>query len=108
MKSEQRRFTPGYVRLYESGELAVRVARAREMLRACTLCPHECRVNRLEGERGRCRSGALPMVSSHNVHMGEEPPLVEVEPAHHMRCHISIEELRQMQLTRPGQPVAGD
>jgi peptide/nickel transport system ATP-binding protein len=37
-----------------------------------------------------------------------EPPLVEVEPAHHMRCHIPIEELREMQLTRPGQPVAGD
>ena len=26
----------------------------------------------------------------------EEPPLVEVEPAHHMRCHIPIEELRQI------------
>ncbi len=38
----------------------------------------------------------------------EEPPLVEVEPAHHMRCHIPIEELREMQLSRPGQPVAGD
>jgi peptide/nickel transport system ATP-binding protein len=38
----------------------------------------------------------------------EEPPLLEVEPAHHMRCHIPIEELRQLQLTRPGQTVAGD
>jgi peptide/nickel transport system ATP-binding protein len=38
----------------------------------------------------------------------DEPPLVEVEPAHHMRCHIPIEELREMQLSRPGQPVAGD
>jgi peptide/nickel transport system ATP-binding protein len=38
----------------------------------------------------------------------EEPPLLEVEPAHHMRCHIPIEELRRLQLTRPGQPVAGD
>jgi peptide/nickel transport system ATP-binding protein len=38
----------------------------------------------------------------------EEPPLVEVEPAHYMRCHIPIEELRQLQLTRPGQTVAGD
>jgi peptide/nickel transport system ATP-binding protein len=38
----------------------------------------------------------------------EEPPLLEVEPTHHMRCHIPIEELRRLQLTRPGQPVAGD
>ena len=27
----------------------------------------------------------------------EEPPLVEVEGGHHMRCHIPIEELRQLQ-----------
>jgi peptide/nickel transport system ATP-binding protein len=29
----------------------------------------------------------------------EEPPLVEVEGGHHMRCHIPIEELRRLQLT---------
>jgi peptide/nickel transport system ATP-binding protein len=29
----------------------------------------------------------------------EEPPLVEVEHGHHMRCHIPIEELRRLQLT---------
>ena len=27
----------------------------------------------------------------------EEPPLVEAEPGHHLRCHISIDELRQLQ-----------
>jgi len=27
----------------------------------------------------------------------QEPPLVEVEPEHHMRCHIPIEELRRLQ-----------
>jgi peptide/nickel transport system ATP-binding protein len=27
----------------------------------------------------------------------QEPPLVEVEGGHHMRCHIPIEELRQLQ-----------
>jgi peptide/nickel transport system ATP-binding protein len=32
----------------------------------------------------------------------QEPPLAEVEPAHQMRCHIPIEELRTLQLTRPG------
>jgi peptide/nickel transport system ATP-binding protein len=35
----------------------------------------------------------------------EEPPLLEVEPAHHMRCHIPIEELRRLQATNA---VAGD
>ena len=40
--------------------------------------------------------------------MNEEPPLVEVEPGHQMSCHIPIEELRRLQLTHPGEPVAGD
>jgi peptide/nickel transport system ATP-binding protein len=31
----------------------------------------------------------------------EEPPLAEVEPGHFMRCHIPIEELRQLQATAP-------
>ena len=30
----------------------------------------------------------------------EEPPLLEVEPAHFMRCHIPIEELRRLQQER--------
>jgi peptide/nickel transport system ATP-binding protein len=31
----------------------------------------------------------------------EEPPLAEVEPEHFLRCHISIDELRQLQGTAP-------
>jgi peptide/nickel transport system ATP-binding protein len=37
----------------------------------------------------------------------EEPPLVEVEPEHLMRCHIPIEELRRLQATVPeSEPLA--
>ncbi len=32
----------------------------------------------------------------------EQPPLKEVEPGHFMRCHISIEELRRLQLADEG------
>jgi len=46
------------------------------ILRDCTLCPRRCRVNRLKGERGACRTGSLPVVSSHGPHFGEERPLV--------------------------------
>jgi peptide/nickel transport system ATP-binding protein len=42
------------------------------------------------------------------VCVNEEPPLVEAEPGHQMRCHIPIEELRRLQLSPPGQKVAGD
>jgi putative pyruvate formate lyase activating enzyme len=41
----------------------------------CRLCVHRCGVDRLSGERGRCRAGAEMVVSSVCVHMGEEPVL---------------------------------
>jgi putative pyruvate formate lyase activating enzyme len=42
---------------------------------SCTLCPRDCRVDRLAGETGYCRAGALPKVFSHSPHPGEEPPI---------------------------------
>lgn len=67
---------PGYLQLYENGELARRIATAREILRDCTLCPRQCHVNRLAGEQGVCRTGELPVVASFGPHFGEERPLV--------------------------------
>ena len=46
------------------------------MLEDCHVCPRNCGVNRLEGEKGVCRVGGLPMVSSFHAHFGEERPLV--------------------------------
>lgn len=48
----------------------------QEMLKDCTLCPRECHVDRTAGERGYCRTGELPFVSSWGPHFGEERPLV--------------------------------
>jgi peptide/nickel transport system ATP-binding protein len=36
----------------------------------------------------------------------EEPPLREAEPGHLMRCHISLDELRQLQTTVPERRLA--
>jgi peptide/nickel transport system ATP-binding protein len=36
-----------------------------------------------------------------DICVNEEPPLVEVEPEHAMRCHIPIDELRRLQVTAP-------
>jgi putative pyruvate formate lyase activating enzyme len=69
-------FEPSYRRLLREGELETRVRRGREILASCTLCPRCCRVNRIEGERGWCRGGDKPVVSSYGPHFGEEPPLV--------------------------------
>ncbi len=64
-----------YLKLYRSGELAVRAAQAREMLRACVLCPRRCSKDRLAGQVGWCRAGALPRIASWHVHRWEEPPI---------------------------------
>ena len=65
-----------YQGLYSSGELAIRIERAREILENCQLCPRHCHVNRLAGEVGKCRTGARAIVSSYSPHFGEEAPLV--------------------------------
>jgi putative pyruvate formate lyase activating enzyme len=60
----------------DSGELQKRARQATELLRECRVCPRHCRANRLEGEKGICRVGAEPVVSSFGPHFGEETPLV--------------------------------
>ncbi|MDD2499821.1 MAG: radical SAM protein [Geobacter sp.] len=61
--------------LYQSGELLQRVRTAYQRLASCDLCPHNCGVNRIKGEQGRCRSGLKPRIASANLHRGEEPPI---------------------------------
>ncbi|HYH87364.1 MAG TPA: radical SAM protein [Pyrinomonadaceae bacterium] len=67
---------PSYLRLFETGELARRVAALELLLEACNVCPLDCGNNRLKGELARCYSAHLPVVSSYTPHFGEEPALV--------------------------------
>jgi len=69
-------FVPAYIALHRSGELAARARVLHGMLGACTICPHLCGNNRLQGEIARCYSAALPVVSAYTPHFGEEPALV--------------------------------
>ena len=64
-----------YSDLYYSGELLQRVKEAYQRLSACNLCPHDCGVNRIKGERGICGAGLKPKIASANIHRGEEPPI---------------------------------
>ena len=64
---------PGYIALYRSGELKHRAEALETRLGSCDICPRECRVNRLKGERKFCHSAYLPVVSSVCAHHGEEP-----------------------------------
>jgi putative pyruvate formate lyase activating enzyme len=45
-------------------------------LKSCTLCPRSCRVDRLKGQKGYCRTGRHAVLSSYAPHFGEENPLV--------------------------------
>ncbi len=65
----------GYLALYRSGELLWRVREGYRRLASCNLCPHDCGVNRIKGERGICGVGMKPKIAAANVHRGEEPPI---------------------------------
>ncbi len=55
--------------------LKERIPLLRELMRSCTLCPRECRVNRLEGETGFCGLGPGAVLARALPHFGEEPPI---------------------------------
>jgi putative pyruvate formate lyase activating enzyme len=68
-------YRPKYLTLYQSGKLADRAKQLTQRLASCDICPQNCRVNRLKTELGFCKTGRLPIVSSYNLHFGEEPPI---------------------------------
>jgi putative pyruvate formate lyase activating enzyme len=60
----------------QNGLLKKKIQKAHKMLGACVLCPRRCKVDRLSGETGVCKTGLQAYVSSYNPHFGEEAPLV--------------------------------
>jgi len=65
-------FTPAYVKTWESGRLAEKVAEALDELRVCRVCPRDCDVDRLADERAICKTGRWARVASAFPHHGEE------------------------------------
>ena len=43
------------------------------ILESCTLCPRNCKVNRIVGNVGRCRAGMKPKIALADLHFYEEP-----------------------------------
>jgi putative pyruvate formate lyase activating enzyme len=66
---------PAYLKLWFSGELKKKTQSAWDLLSSCSLCPRNCRVDRLKGERGFCGQGLKAKVAGAMPHFGEEPPL---------------------------------
>ncbi len=65
-----------YLEAHRTGRLRESIERGLRRLSRCTLCPRMCKVNRMEGETGFCRTGRLAVVASYGPHFGEEDPLV--------------------------------
>jgi putative pyruvate formate lyase activating enzyme len=63
----------------EMSLLELKALIARRMLESCELCENRCRVNRIQGKRGKCRVGEKSYYASEFLHLGEEPELI---PSH--------------------------
>jgi len=70
------KYTPSYIELYATGELKKRVAEVEKICSRCSLCPHQCCVDRRSCFDGYCRSNLKPVIAFAGPHFGEEPPLV--------------------------------
>lgn len=68
------KFTPSYLQM-DPEQLPERVNRLNALVSPCILCPRKCGTDRQHEKTGYCRTGRLPIVSSANVHYGEERPL---------------------------------
>ncbi|MCL0037697.1 radical SAM protein [Thermodesulfovibrionales bacterium] len=68
-------YVAAYLKL-SSTELWEKVRIAEEMLKECTLCPRNCKVDRTSGNTGFCKTRDNPLVASWSPHFGEERPLV--------------------------------
>ena len=64
---------PSYLGLIENGELDGRVDSLLSLLQSCTVCPRNCKVNRLADARAVCETGRYAAVASWSAHFGEEP-----------------------------------
>ncbi len=96
---------PSYLALSESGELEERIHRAYGLLESCTVCPRKCRINRLADERGFCRTGLFPVISSFGPHFGEEPPLVGKNGSGTIfitHCNLSCEFCQNFDISQCG------
>jgi len=99
---------PKYLSLLESGELHDRALALEKGLRDCTLCPRECRVDRVKGEQGFCCSGHLPIVESYCAHHGEEPVLSGTRGSGTIffgRCNLRCVFCQNHQISQPAGSV---
>ncbi len=102
---------PRYLSLLESGELHDRSLVMGNLLRDCTLCPRECRIDRTQDASGFCRSGHLPIVASYCAHHGEEPVLSGTRGSGTIffgHCNLRCVFCQNHQISQPAHSLRGN
>jgi len=66
---------PVYLESFHNGHLDKIIDKLFKELESCAICPRKCRVNRINGVQGFCKTGLRPRIYSYLAHQGEEPPL---------------------------------
>ena len=75
-KIVEKRLCIDSIKIPEKSFLDVKIELVKRMLRSCTFCEWRCRVNRAQGEIGKCGLDWRTYVASAFLHLGEEAPLV--------------------------------
>lgn len=94
-----------YLNLSEK-EWKKKVETAKDKLKSCDLCGHNCQIDRLAGETGNCESGKDTKFSSAMPHFGEERPLVGSKGSGTIflsNCNLSCVYCQNYQLSQLGQ-----
>jgi putative pyruvate formate lyase activating enzyme len=65
---------PNFIKISDS-DFKKKIKQGYKLLLNCTLCPRNCKINRIKGEIGVCNSDWRLKIASWNLHFGEEPPL---------------------------------
>lgn len=74
----------------------------------CTLCPHECGVNRNIGETGICGASAQQHIASVCIHRGEEPVISGKKGICNVffsHCNLSCIYCQNHQISRQSAPI---
>lgn len=66
---------PSYLSAYKDGRLNAIAEDVFSSLESCNICPRKCKVNRLKGQKGFCKTALKPKICSYFAHHGEEPPI---------------------------------
>ena len=66
---------PAYLAMPEDKFLK-RIDMLKQLMKSCTICPRNCRVDRLNGIKGQCGAAGEMVISSIGPHFGEEKELV--------------------------------